>query len=88
MSCKPASQSPAFQSPASQSTTRRLLPLLLVAAGAAVTLSGCVAYPYDGYDGAGYGYAGPVVAPSVVVAPTYRYGYRPYGYYGWRGRRW
>jgi hypothetical protein len=65
---------------------------VVLAGGAAVALSGCVAYPYDGYDGApAYGYAGPVVAPSVVVAPTYR----PYGYYGWRGgyggwrgRRW
>lgn len=66
----------------------RLLPLAVVA-GAALALSGCVAYPADPAYGYAPGYAGAVIAPPVVVAP--RPVYRPYWgwhYWGWRGRRW
>ena len=63
---------------------RRLVPLLALAGGLAVTLSGCVAYPYGD---PGYGYAGPVVGPAPYVAPTVVVAPRPYYRpYGWR--RW
>jgi hypothetical protein len=68
-------------------TAGRRLSLLVVAAGAVAALSGCVAYPYGGPAGYGYGYGGYgygsygyAGAPAVVVGPGYGYGYGGYGY--------
>lgn len=71
----------------SHSRIVRLFPALILALGTTVALSGCVAYPYGDPAYGGY-VAGPVVAPSVVIAPSYGPVYRPYGYHGWRGGGW
>ncbi len=65
-----------------KSAPRRILALVLLLAGLAVTASGCLVAP--GY-GPGYGYGGPgpvYVAPPVVVAPVPVFGW------GWGWRRW
>jgi len=48
----------------------------------AVTLAGCVVYPARPYGYAPGYYAGPVVAPTVVVRGGWGWGW------GWRGGYW